>query len=81
MWHVLYFNHKIASYADDNTLYVTCDTIESMVASLEKIAKEIFKWFTYNEMEGNTDKCHVLISASQKLHVNIGTANMRNFLE
>ena len=33
-------NHEIASYADDNTPYVTCDTIESMIASLEKIVKE-----------------------------------------
>ena len=40
----------------ENTPYVTCDTIESMIASLEKIAKEIFKWFKYNEMQGNTDK-------------------------
>ena len=36
-------NQEIVSYADDNTPYVTCDTIESMTASLEKIAKEIFK--------------------------------------
>ena len=27
-------NHEIASYADDNTPYVTCDTIKSMLASL-----------------------------------------------
>ena len=71
-------NHEIASYADDNTPYVTCDTIESMIASLEKIAKEIFKWFEDNEMQGNTDKCHVLLSTSQKLHVNIGTSQIEN---
>ena len=71
-------NHETASYADDNTPYVTCDTIESMIASLEKIAKEIFKWFKDNEMQGNTDKCHVLISTSQKLHVNIGTSQIEN---
>ena len=59
-------------------LYVTCDTIESMIASLEKIAKEIFKWFKDNEMQGNTDKCHVLISSKQKLHVNIGTSQTVN---
>ena len=57
-------NHEIASYADDNTPYVTCGTIESMTASLEKIENEIFKWFKDNEMQGNTDKCYVLISTS-----------------
>ena len=35
-------NYEIASHADDTTPYVTCDTIESMIASLEQIAKEIF---------------------------------------
>ena len=71
-------NHEIASYADDNTPYVACDTIEAMIAWLEKIAKKIFKWFKDNEMQGNTDKCHVLISTSQKLHVNIGTSQIEN---
>ena len=49
-----------------------------MIASLEKIAKEIFKWLEDNEMQGNTDKCHVLLSTSQKLHVNIGTSQIEN---
>ena len=71
-------NHVVASYADDNTPYITCDTIESMTASLEKIAKEIFKWFKGNKMQGNTHKCHVLISTSQKLHVNIGTPQIES---
>ena len=71
-------NHEKESYADDNTPYVTCDTIESMIASLEKIGKEIFKWFKDNEMQGNTDKCHVLPNTIQKLHVNIGTSQIEN---
>ena len=29
-------------------------------------------------MQANTDKCHVLISTSQKLHVNIGTPQIEN---
>ena len=41
-------NHEIASYADDNTPYVTCDTIEPMIASLE--GKEILKRFKDDEM-------------------------------
>ena len=49
-----------------------------MIASLEKIAKEIFIWFKDNEMQGNTNKCHVLIRTSQKLHVNIGISQIEN---
>ena len=29
-------------------------------------------------MQGNTDKCHVLLSTSQKLHVNIGRSQIEN---
>ena len=29
-------------------------------------------------MQGNTDKCYVLISTSQKMHVNIGTSQIEN---
>ena len=38
-------NYDIASYADDNMPYVTCETMESLIESLEKISEEIFKWF------------------------------------
>ena len=71
-------NYDIASYADNNTSYVPCKTMESFIESLEKIAEEIFKWFKNNEMQANTDKCHVLISTDQKLHVNIGTLQIEN---
>ena len=71
-------NYDIASYADDNTPYVTCETMESLIESLEKIAEEIFKWFKNNEMQANADKCHVLISTDQKLDVNIGTLQIEN---
>ena len=33
-------NHEIASYADGNTPYVTCDTIESMIALLKKLRRK-----------------------------------------
>ena len=49
-----------------------------MIESLEKIAKEIFKWFKDNEMQENIDKCHVLISTRQEMHVNIGTSQIEN---
>ena len=38
----------------------------------------MFKWFKDNEMQGNTDKCHVFLSTSQKLHANIGTSQTEN---
>ena len=49
-----------------------------MIASLEKFAKEIFKWLKDNECREIQINGHVLISASQKLHLNIGTSQIEN---
>ena len=29
--------------------------------------------FNYNQMKGNEDKCHVMLSSQNSVHVNIGT--------
>ena len=63
---------------DDNTPYVTGETIESVIESLEKVSVASFKWFSDNQGQGNADKCHVLINTEQKLHVNIGAEQTEN---
>ena len=35
---------NIASYADDNTLYDSCDTIEEVILSLQNSSKKLFQW-------------------------------------
>ena len=64
----------IASYTDDSTPYVCGVTLNSTVKSLEKIADLLFTWFNYNQMKGNEDKYHVILSSQDNVHVNIGTA-------
>ena len=53
----------VANYADDTTPY----NIESMIKSSEKSASFIFNWFRSNQMKGNEDKCHVLLSTDEML--------------
>ena len=60
----------VASYADDTTLYVTGDNLESVIEQLEQAAKLIFQWSNDNQMKGNKDKCHVLISTKENVYVN-----------
>ena len=71
-------NIDIASYADDTTPYVSGVTLDSTVKSLEKIAYLLFTWFNYNQMNGNEDKCYVILSSHGNVHVNIGTAQIEN---
>ena len=34
--------------------------------------------FNYNQMKGNEDKCHVMLSSQDSVHVNIGTVQIEN---
>ena len=52
-----------ASYADDTSPYVSGLTLGSTVKSLQKSADLLFPWFSYNQMKGNEDKCHVILSS------------------
>ena len=36
------------SYADDNTLYDSCDTIEEVILSLQSSSKKLFQWLSDN---------------------------------
>ena len=46
----------IANYADDNTIYKEHEDIVDLITSLQDAAAKLFKWFSDNQMEGNTDK-------------------------
>ena len=67
-------NIDIASYADNTTPYVSGVTLDSTVKSLEKVADLLFIWFNYSQMKGNEDKCYVILSSQDNVHVNIGTS-------
>ena len=56
-----------ASYVDDNTPYVTGDSIENVINSLENVSITLFKWFEDNQMKANKDKCHLLMSRSENI--------------
>ena len=71
-------NIDIGSYADDTTPYVSGVTLDSIVKSLEKIADLLHTWFNHNQMKGNEDKCHVILSSQDNVHVNVGTEQIEN---
>ena len=56
-----------ASYADDNTPYVSSDSIEDVIRILENDSIKLFKWFSDNMMKANKDKCHVIVSSNEHI--------------
>ena len=62
----------IANYADDNTIYKEHENIDDLITSLQDSATKLFKWFDDNQMKGNTDKCHLLLSKNESFEIHIG---------
>ena len=61
-----------ASYADDNTPFVSEVTPENVVSSLESYSASLFEWFSNNQMKANPEKCHLLMSANRPANIKIG---------
>ena len=69
---------EIASYADDNTLYVISNNIDGIIKLLEEASEILFKWFNDNLMQINSDKCHLLVSSNNTVKIKIGYFDITN---
>ena len=63
---------EFTSYADDNTLHDASNTIEDVISSLQESPEKLFKWFSDNQMQGNSGKCHLILSTSEPAQIQIG---------
>ena len=66
------------SYADDNTPYVTEDSIDDVIRKLESVSSKLFKWFSDNEMKANKDKCHFITSNNISATISTYNTNVKN---
>ena len=62
----------IANSTDENTVYKEHENIDDLITSLQDAAAKLFKWFSDNQMKGNTDKCHLLLSKDESSEIHIG---------
>ena len=71
----LYFmisDTDFSSYADDNTIYDSGNSIGEVISSLQESAEKLFQWFSHNQMKGNTDKCHLIVSTDEPIEIRVG---------
>ena len=54
----------IANDAGD-TIYKEHENIGNSITSLQGAAGKLLKWFSDNQIKGNTDKCHLLGSKDE----------------
>ena len=54
---------NFANYVDDNTIYKACNNVDDVILYLQQSPEKLFKWFPDNQMKGNTDQCHLIMSS------------------
>ena len=52
----------ICNFADDTTTYISDESSENVLKSLEKNSMLAIRCFENNYMKLNTDKCHLIVS-------------------
>ena len=67
-----------ASCADNNTIYDIGDSINDMIASLQDLSEKLFQWFYDNQLIGNTDKCHLIVSSDDPTGIQVGESVIKN---
>ena len=65
-------NTSITNYADDNTPYAIESSIKNLLETLENEISTLLKWFHWNEMKSNNDKCHLLVLNHEGDSIKIG---------
>ena len=67
-----------ASYVDDNTVYISGDSIVDVITSLEDDSINLFKWFLDNQMKANSNKCHLITNKQSCMNLSVGNINTEN---
>ena len=64
----------ICNFADDTTTYISDESLENVLKSLEKNSMFAICWFENNYMKLNTDNCHLIVSGykHEQAWANIG---------
>ena len=60
------------------TLTIWDGTIENVMLNLEKLSKNTFQWFYLNQVKGNPDKYHLILSNGKKIRMNVQDLNTIN---
>ena len=66
------YETEFTSYAGDNTLHDAGNNIEDVILSLPESSKNLSKWFSDNEMQGNSGKYHLILGTDEPADIQVG---------
>ena len=61
----------MANYADDNAIYSIEENNDRLLDLLKNETTTVLNWFKINEMNPNSDNCHLIIANNNQVSVNI----------
>ena len=67
-----------SSYADDNSINDSGNSINEVISSLQESAEKLLQWFSHNQMKENTDKCHLIVSTDEPIEIRVGESPIKN---
>ena len=71
-------NTDFFSYADDNTIYDSDNSIDDVISSLQESAEKLFQWLSHNQMKGTIDKCHLIVSTDEPIEIRVGESLIKS---
>ena len=66
------------SCADDNTIYDIGGSINDVIAPLQDSSEKRLQWFSDNQLKGNTNKCHLIVSSDDPTEIQVGESVIKN---
>ena len=66
------------SYADDNIIYDSGNSIDEVISSLQKSAEILFQWFSHNQMKRNIDKCYLIVNTNEPIEIRVSESLIKS---
>ena len=60
------------------TIYDMGDSINDVIASLQDSSEKLFQLFSDNELKGNTNKCHLIVSSDNPTEIQVLESLIKN---
>ena len=76
--HLFLVISDFSSYADDNSINDSGNSINEVISSLQESAEKLLQWFSHNQMKENTDKCHLIVSTDEPIEIRVGESLIKN---
>ena len=59
-------------------MYGYRNSTDDMISSLKESLEKLLQWFFDNQMQGNTDKCHLIVSVDEPIETRVGESLIKN---